>query len=162
MTDTMYSTVGDLLLGDLPVPTYMDQQKYVNDAANEIDSVIGFLYVTPVDMTDPGPVSRPARLLMTRLNTHLSSGRLLMAIATASEDTQLNAYGRYLVDMVGTTLQEIVDGKIQLPGAAQNDNGDDTPNFSGPVIANIDQVSIVESFYQQLAQPTNYYNWCGR
>jgi hypothetical protein len=39
-----YSAVTDLLTGDLPLPSYVSPVKFVDDAADEIDSKIGFLY----------------------------------------------------------------------------------------------------------------------
>ena len=148
---SVYSVIGDILLGDLPIPGYVDKQKYVDDAADEMDSYIGYTYVTPIDMNPAGPVIRPARLLLHRIATHLSTGRLVLAIAVASEDKSLHAYGKSLVDDAVAALEKIAGGEIPLTGAVPIVGTTSPP--SGPMIANIDQFSMVEQFYQQMAVP---------
>ncbi|HWI68184.1 MAG TPA: hypothetical protein VNS88_07365, partial [Nitrospiraceae bacterium] len=71
-----YSEVTDLLTGNVPTPAYLSPQKYVDDAADEIDSKIGFVYETPIDVTysSSNPVTRPVRLLLKRINNFLASG----------------------------------------------------------------------------------------
>jgi hypothetical protein len=56
-----YSSVEDLLIGKIPLPVGVDPQKYVDDATDEVDSYIGFTYVTPVDVSNTSPVDRPVR-----------------------------------------------------------------------------------------------------
>lgn len=150
MTST-YSTVGDILLGDLPIPGYVDKQKYVDDAAEEMDSYIGYTYVTPIDMDTAGPVIRPARLLLHRIATHLSTGRLILALAVASEDKSLHAYGKSLVDESLAAVQKIVDREIPITGAISVSGSVVSP--SGPMITNVDSFSLVEDFYQWLSNP---------
>lgn len=151
MTST-YSTTDDLLLGDVPLPGYLNAQKFVDDAANEIDSYIGYVYQTPIDMTDPGPVARPARLTLMRIAQHLSSGRLMLAIAAGTQDDRLNAYGAALVKEAVDTLKLVAEGELPIEGALPIDeSGTIAP--TGPSILNIDQFSAVEAFYGALTSP---------
>lgn len=151
-----YSEESDLLVGDMPLPKGMRPQKYVDDAGDEIDSVIGFIYKTPVPMLDTSPVVRPARLLLKRLNNMLASGRLIMAMTTGGQRLELHAYGADLVRQALITLTQIGNGEILLAGAEMLDpvEGED-PAFTGPQIYNVDEESNVEAFYDRVANP-NY------
>lgn len=152
MTST-YSTVDDLLLGDMTIPGYVSKQAYVDNAADEIDSRLGYVYATPFDVSDTSTMIRPARLMIKRIAAHLSSGRLVLAIAIASEDRQVHAYGKSLIDEALATLDKIAEGQIPLVGAEPLDPDASSAPPSGPAILNIDQFSQVEAFYQQMAQP---------
>lgn len=152
-----YSTVSDLLKGDLPSPAYVSEQKYVDDAANEIDSYVGYVYATPLDVTDSSTMLRPARLMIKRIASHLSTGRLILAIAVASEDDRLHAYGQKLVDESIEALKMIRDGELQLEGA-ETVGGVDVPvPATGPMIANLDQWSPVEAFYAEVGKSVTAY-----
>lgn len=146
-----YSEVTDLLTGDIPLPVYLDVNKVLADAADEIDSHLGFIYVTPVDMTDNGPTVRPARLLLKRISVHLSSGRIIMAADAGGQNMQLQAYGRYLIGEAQAALAAIENGTIDLEGAIRLPSAATDP--TGPLIHNVDAESNVEAFYDRLANP---------
>ena len=152
-----YCDVQDLLTGNVPTPDYLSPAKYVNDAANEIDSKIGFIYETPVDIAEdlPAPVPRPVRLLLQRLNVFLATGRLLMAVDAGGEETAVHAYGKSLVDDATMTLNEIAAGKLVLVDTPVLDNGGDGVAPTAPLISNLDPESNVEAFYDRIANP-NY------
>lgn len=148
-----YCTVGDLLIGDIPTSGELNPEKYVNDAADEIDSKIGFQYETPVDVRS---VPRPVALLLKRLNAHLASGRLILAATISAEDERLNAYGESLVASVELSLTAIATGEQLLPGAPINEetaNPDDHSVSTNPfaLIQNLDPESHVEAFYSRVA-----------
>lgn len=155
-----YSEESDLLIGDIPLPRGLRPQKYVDDATNEIDSFIGFIYQTPVDVTEASLVARPARLLLKRIANQLASGRLIMAQSTGSQRMELHAYGARLVNEATAVLRQIANGEILLPGALPVD-GVDEGNFTGPQIANLDPESNVEAFYNRIANPTYFYGYPG-
>jgi hypothetical protein len=148
-----YSTVDDLLIGDMPIPPYINKQGYVDNAADEIDSRLGYVYATPFDVSDLSTMIRPARLTIKRIAAHLSSGRIILAMAVASEDRQVHAYGKSLIDEALAVLEKIANGEIPLVGAEPLDPDAISAPTSGPMIANIDQFSSVEAFYQQFSQP---------
>lgn len=138
-----YSAAADLLLGDVDVPPAMSG-KYVQDAADEIDSKLAFRYVTPIIVTDT-PATRSTLLLLKRINNWLASGRLILARGTTGQVQDLHAYGAKLIADAEAALAEIASGDFVLPGATLL-NPDDA-GTSGPIINNLDAESNVESFY---------------
>jgi phage gp36-like protein len=153
VADSTYSTVTDILKGDLPTPSYINEQKFVNDAANEIDSYVGYVYATPLDVSEQSTMLRPARLMIQRVASHLSTGRLILAIAAGVQDDRLHAYGQRMVDESIETLKMIRDGELPLAGAEPVEGVENPIPESGPMIANIDTYSAVEAFYAEMARP---------
>lgn len=151
-----YCVEADLLIGDISVSAQLSPAKYVADAADEIDSKIGFRYKIPVD-----PVSspRPVLLLLKRLNSHLASGRLILAATISANQEELNAYGASLVNDAQLTLAAIADGEMILPGAAPNPDlppppAEDDPLAQKILYNNLDLVSQVEAFYTAVTSPS--------
>lgn len=153
----MYSTPEDLLTGNIPVPSYLDPAKFVQDAADEIDSYIGFVYETPVDTGTGTDLSRPARLLLKRINNYLATGRLLQAAAAAQQDDNTHAYATRLITEALTALQGIANGSIILEGAALTDTSEDASPVARPVVKNQDEFSQVEAFYDRVTNPIAYW-----
>lgn len=147
----VYSAEEDLLLGNIPLPSYASAEKFINDAADEIDSVLGFLYVTPIDMSDGGTVLKPARLLVKRISNWLATGRLVLAVAAGGEQRELHAYGADLVKQATILLEKLGAREIILEGADPVDN--DIATFVGPQIYNKDPESNVEAFYDRVTDP---------
>jgi phage gp36-like protein len=145
-----YCNSDNLLLGNIPLPAGLDPDNFVADAADEIDSIIGFRYVTPVVESPADPpayeLARPVLLLLKRINVWLASGRLILAVDSAGEDTQLHAYGNKLVNDAMSTLTMIRDGKIDLVGAPTIEE-DSPASHDGPVFYNADASSAVDDFY---------------
>lgn len=150
-----YSTTDDMLTGNIPAPAagLLSPAKFVNDAADEIDAAIGHIYQTPVDMTEEGGVSRPARLVLKRISNFLASGRYMMAAAAGSQLTEIHAYALKLVEDATASLDAIARGDVVLEGAVRL--GDQEESFTGPQIYNEDTESNVEAFYNRVANP-NY------
>jgi hypothetical protein len=148
-----YAETEDLLTGNIPTPGYLDPAKFVDDAADEIDSVIGFVYETPIDVSDASPVVRPARLLIKRINVFLATGRLLMAAASASEDSNLHAYALKMVNDGLGALEAIRSGEIFLEGATLL-NPPTEGQARGPKWFNPDSESAVDAFYETLQPKT--------
>lgn len=155
-----YSREDDLLLGDIPLGARLDRNKFVQDAADEIDSIIGTVYVTPVPTTansepSAGPpevtTARHSQLLLKRLNNFLATGRLILAIDAGGEDTTLHAYGLRLIEEVLVTLEMIRNGSIVLDGVDPIDEGDGA--LGGPKIFNYDAASGVDAFYERVMVP---------
>lgn len=145
-----YSQSSDMLLGDLPLVS-ANADKYVQDASDEIDSKLGFTYVTPMVLTGS---PRPVQLLIKRINNFLATGRYILAVASPTEQQALHAYGKSLVDSAESSLASIVCGDIVLDGVPRVDS-DGTSSNNGPVILNQDPESMVDAFYDRVANP-NY------
>lgn len=144
-----YCTVDDLLIrSDLTLPSGIDAQKYVNDAADEIDSRIGLLYRTPVKIaTEDLEKYRTTLLMLKSINAQLATGRIIMSISSPSENSELDAYGNYLVREANTRINQIANRNYILEGAAPNENTPEESTVSRTMIYNLDPDSSIESFY---------------
>ena len=149
-----YSSKDDLLVGGIPTPAYLNLDKLVQDASDEIDSKIGFRYETPINIGTGTPLERPAQLLLKRINNFLATGRLILQVASPEEDTQLHAYGWNLVKEATAALDAIASGQIDLEGAVERDQ---TADVAVPLIDNLDPESNVEAFYNRIGNPNYVY-----
>lgn len=146
-----YSTVDDLLLGDLMVSARVDKNKFVNDAAEEIDAKLGFIYVLPLS-----PLAPHEELLLKQINNKLASGRLILTLDIAGEETVLHAYGLRLITEAINDLMLIANGTVNLSstmttGSNLRDNV--------PAIFNHDEESAVVMFEQlALRGEPSYWN----
>lgn len=145
-----YCEPTDLILGDTRLPTSINAQEFVNEAADEIDAAIGYYYITPI-VVDDNPVNRPTTLLLKTINRWLASGRLILTLSRTGEDNTLDALGKYYVNMAVARINDICSNKITLIGAQQTDQAD---SFKGPVIANAEPVSLVDAFYGHFNTPS--------
>jgi phage gp36-like protein len=148
-----YCTVEDLLIGDIPTSDVLSPTKYVNDAADEIDSKIGFRYDTPIPVAGSSSTPRPVVLLLKRLNSHLASGRLILAATILSEDTELNAYGKALVEESMQVIDALALGKVVLGGVDPVDASIMPVIPPKVLIANHDATSAVDDFYDKVVNP---------
>lgn len=145
-----YCVEADLLLGETPLPGYINKTVYLDNSAEEIDSALAARYTTPIVVPDV-PQNRPTKIFLKHVNAKLCSGRMIMAAATGAELSETHAYGRYLVDEALRALGAVASGEYVLPGAEQIDPvASDT---GGVRIANVDTISQVEGFYDQLQNP---------
>jgi hypothetical protein len=132
-------------------------EKYVAEAADDIDSRLGYVYVTPLTFVVTDPKQRAASLVIKKINNNLATGRAIMAASIPAEDKQLNAYGAALVDEAEKTLDLLADRTIPLFGAvAHADTGPVTEVIPAISIHNEDATSLVNGFYKSMAQPTYY------
>lgn len=150
-----YCSVTDLMLGNIPMPSYIDKQQQVDSAAEEIDAKIGFKYNTPIDISQTSPVDRPAILLLKKINAFIATGRILMAVDAAGEDEQVHAYANRLLKEAYAALDAIAAGSIELTGAALNTST--TPKTTAVIVNNVDDESLVEAFYDRIANPSYTY-----
>lgn len=134
-----YSDNDDLLLGDLTLGTNVNKDAYVKAAGNEMDSRIGYVYVLPL----PDTIPDHAKKLLSKINNHIASGRLLMAVAAGGEDSALHAYGSSLVQEGYNDLALVLSGTLPLDGATRQGASDAQ---AGPTIANQDEFSAVAAF----------------
>jgi hypothetical protein len=143
-----YCTVDDLLLGDFQVGKRFDKQQFVDGAADEIDSKLGWLYETPLVAANGGgfgALPRHQRLLVTGINLKLASGRLILATAIGGEDNSLHAYGNDLVKQATAELLLIANGDVSLD-ADRPGTGSPAPDDRGPKLNNEDEESLLLGF----------------
>lgn len=140
-----YAEPDTLLLGGIPARNEVELLQFVNDAADEIDSILGGVFETPVtDRADGLPLDRPALLTLTRINRYLASGRYILAVGASGEDDSLHSYGNRLVREALDALRDIVNGKVLFDARRLPD-----PNaqYKGPSIIHAEAESNVEAFY---------------
>lgn len=152
-----YAAPTDLLTGDIPLAgKYGDGSAFVQLAADEIDSQIGHIYITPIVFDESTPEKaarvRPAKLLLKKINTLLASGRIIMDMAAGGEDDNLHAYGKSMHDEAILLLNAIMDRKIILADApllAEEAEGENT----AVSVLQEDGYSLVGAFYDRVQNP---------
>lgn len=109
-----YSTVDDLLLGDLPVDPALKEQA-VSQAADDIDAKLGVLYALPLAAVGGGVIPAYQLKLLKGINNKLASGRLLMTLNVSAEAVGgLHSYGKLLLDEANQELLLIANGVVTL------------------------------------------------
>lgn len=138
-----YSSEGDLILGDLQIPAAVSKQDFIDSAAEEIDSKIGFLYVLPIPFND---LPLHQQLLLKQINNKLASGRLILTLDIAGEETSLHAYGLRLITEAMNELMCIANGDVDLTAPRTNPYDSSTDNNKAAAIVNHDAESAVDMF----------------
>lgn len=151
-----YSTVADLELGQIPLPDYVDIERKLQNVTDEIDSYIGQVYKTPVDISQSGTITRPGKLILKRISNSLLTGRLLLELSVTNEDTSINALGRRHIEEAQEAIAAIMSGELLLHGADKLFQ-DPARRPSGPFTTNVDSSSQVESFYKYFTPSANPY-----
>lgn len=153
-----YCETSDLVLGGIPLPAPTTAATYVNAAADEIDSYLAALYVTPITVSmvpdsDPPtsvePRARQTILTLKRINSHLASGRLITSLASGGEDTDVHAYGLMLIREALAALNQLKTGTPDMYGATKIPVTNESA-LRGQTF-NVDPYSQVESFYGMTA-----------
>lgn len=143
-----YVEADTLLLGGIPVRSELDMASFVNDAADEIDSVLGYTYETPITKDEDGlPLAERSPVLLTlkRINRSLATGRYILAIAASGEDDTLNAYGKRLISEALDALKKIAEGAVYFDARKLPDG---RASSRGPRISNAEERSNVDAFYE--------------
>lgn len=160
-----YSEEADLLLGDLILSPTLDKQKFIDEAADEINAKLGWLYVLPLAPVGADPVTATSWedlathevLTLKTINNRLASGRLILTLDIAGEGTQLHAYGWYLVREALSDLMAIANGQVDLNAIRVN------PVESGyadrtPGITNEDDESLLLGFVNTVHNDTPWFS----
>lgn len=141
----LYCEVGDLHFGNLRAED-VNRRHYIERASDEMDSHLSALYVTPLPSStaDSGQLRRTS-LILNQICSELASGRAILGMAGSKQDSQVHAYGRWLVERALARIQEILSGDIILEGVGV------TPipqpgGRSGPLVSSRFE-SQVDAFY---------------
>lgn len=147
-----YAGVSDLLLGDLAVSEQVDRQKFVDLAAEEMDSKLGWVYRLPLapPNVDPSATSWMAlqpheAATLKSINSRLASGRLILSLAVAAEGTQLHALGWHYVSSALEDLMVIANGAIDLT-AVRIGASDSAYRNDAPSVSQYDDESLLSAF----------------
>lgn len=150
-----YSGAEDLLLGDLELGS-TNSQKFIDAAAEEMDSKLGVLYQLPLrkagqDYTDEElPVAWKDLptfqvLLLKHCNNKLASGRLILAISQSAEAPTVHAYGKALIDEAMNELYCLANADVDLSAARVTD-AVVAPENKTPGIKQYDEESLLLGF----------------
>lgn len=164
-----YSEVGDLLLGDLVLNPSLDKQKWVVEAANEMDSKLGWLYdlpLRPADLDEEEDVDDTTWTLLPRyevltlkgINNKLASGRLILTLDIAGEGTNLHAYGWYLVREAQGELLLLANGEVDLTAQRTDVPASEESSSRTPGIKNYDEESLVLGFENTVMKGKPWYS----
>ena len=115
-----YCKVDDVntLKGDLTLPQATEIDNFIERASSDIDAALSERYQVPITITNETTVS-----ILKAITSSLACGRMVLAIAIASEDTSTQAYGRALIRRAiegegqAIGLRELREGRFILPGA---------------------------------------------
>jgi hypothetical protein len=147
-----YASPESALLGGVPLVNPDDLTKFFDDAADEIDATLGFIYETPVTKSAKGgPLPRPVELILARINRFLASGRYIMAVASAGEEGNVHAYGWSLVKEAQAALAGLASGANELDAVRLPNPG---AGRRAPAIANKEEASNVDTFYDAFTGQT--------
>jgi hypothetical protein len=135
----MWANKEDLLIGDTEIGS-LDASQYLDFALREINSVLGVIYVLPIPDTIPDYQKGSLRTVQAKLAT----GRLLMAQGSGAEDTDINAYGKLLIQEAYNDLNRIGNNYELLTAVrTTNSTGEDRT----PLVSSADKVSPFNAFY---------------
>lgn len=140
-----YSEVSDLMIGDTIIGGGVSKQAFINAAADEIDSKIGWLYVTPVAIPGSPALPRHEVLLLKGINNKLATGRLILTLDIAGEGTTLHAYGARLVKEAMDELLLVANGTLDLTCPRIPLTATQASNRV-PGVINLDEESLVLPF----------------
>lgn len=160
----MYSSPEDVLLGtDMALPGDDTVERFIIDAAKEIDSRLGFKYKTPlrftrivngsvtyVDDDDPSTYT-PSYLLVSRLSNFIASGRYILAATMPEENASIHQYGNKLLRDAEAILSQITSNRADLEIEELPTDQAQTPY--GLMVANREAKSYVKQFEDN---PFNY------
>lgn len=150
-----YTSADSSLLGGIPARTELELQKFFDDAADEMDSIIGGVFETPVVRNLKGlPLGRPAQLTLARINRYLATGRYILAVAASGEEDSLHSYGARLVREALDALRDIAIKRVLFDAY---EIPDPEAESKGPRIYNAEERSNVDAFYEAGTGPDNMF-----
>jgi hypothetical protein len=168
-----YCTTNDLLIGQLisRTPPEVVPGDYVNRAADEMDSRLGFVYQTPLPVTGINALPSHQVKLLKSINLKLASGRIILATTIATEDVTIHQYGLRLIQEADLELAAIANGDVKLSAPMVDSDGvvigeivdpdDADPYARVPTAINVDMYSAVVAFEANVHQGQAV-NWAPR
>lgn len=154
-----YCTEADLLVKDVLQAPGSTRQDWVDRAAEEMDSYLGYRYVIPLIAGPQFQQIIPHEvIILKQINAKLASGRYILAQAANEEDDRLHAYGWSLVqDAIGQLLA-IKDGRVDLRSVAtlSGDQGDESNRLPG--VTNEDEESLLLGWENTVMRGVPWYS----
>jgi hypothetical protein len=162
-----YAVASDLdqILAKLPVASGVLRQGFLDAAEAEIHAATIGIYEVPIVVPSSvaTTISGVTVGILKSIEQDLAAGRLLLALATSTENTEIHDYGKFLVDGAVAKLTDIKTQVLILPGATlDSDPNDDKPrpsqiSYSSPDGKDVavDTGSYFNRPYEQVANPDN-------
>jgi hypothetical protein len=152
---TPYCTPADINLGNL---MYADEglEAYINEAADEIDGKLGWLYQTPIDMDI---VPRHEAKMLKTICRKIATGRAISTLAIPAENGAQHAYGLRLLQEGLDELHMIAGGDVPLSAPRTDLEGDpNEPDGAGhgaqdartPTVLVADSESMLTQFHRSV------------
>lgn len=130
---------------NIKLPAGVTWESMAETASNEVDSNIGVRYVTPVVVSPVDPETRAAAYWLQNVTALVAAARLMLSTAAPGSQDTANQYGQYLLRNAQQLMQDVVSGKVDLPGAEEISSNDST--IQGATILNGDRYSQVDLYY---------------
>nr|DAK84360.1 MAG TPA: head to tail adaptor [Caudoviricetes sp.] len=130
---------------NIKLPTGVTWDSLAETASNEVDSNIGVRYVTPITVNPNDPAERSAAYWLQNVTSMVAAARLMLSISAPGSQDTANNYGQYLLSNAQQLMNDVISGKVELPGAEEvAANGS---IIQGPTVLNQDAYSQVDLFY---------------
>lgn len=156
-----YCEIEDLQLGQLAtrLPPEVDAQQYIDDASDHIDARLGFSYVTPFITEGVNALPSNQIKLLRGIASKRASGRIILAVTIATEDSNVQAYGLWLLQEADLELKAVQDGAVLLSAPRLDPDGEvigetEDPTDSDPY-ANIPTANNIDAFSPNAAFEAN-------
>ena len=147
MESELYCSIDELKMGSLRMDDAVKRQ-YIEKASDEMDASLSAIYVTPLPYStaDSGQLRRTS-LILNQICTELATGRAILGEAGSKQDTQVHAYGRWLVERAQKNLDRVLSNEIKLEGTGVV-RVDQSSKTAGPLVTNRFE-SQVDAFYNK-------------
>ena len=161
------------MLGDIVVGQGVDRTRFIQQAADDMDAKLGWIYELPLrrqgQTIDPqAPVIDPTDdwknlpthqvLLLKGINNKLASGRLILTLDIAGEGSTLHAYGWQLVREANAELAVLSNGEVFLAAARITDDQAEHDDSRIPGISQPDSESLVLGFENTVMRGVPWYS----
>lgn len=119
-----YAEVDDLLIGQMTIGPGVNKQKFLDQASEEMDAKLGFIYKLPLEaidgLTPPDELPVHEKLVLKGINSKLASGRIILTLDIAEEGSTLHAYGLRLVTEAMNELLVLANAGVMLSAVRLN------------------------------------------
>lgn len=152
------------------MPPTVSVQDFIEGACQEIDAKLGFIYQIPFQ--DPEQAASDPKMplnqwyLIKSIAIKLASGRIILAVTAASQDTAIHAYGYSLVRDAEVSLMAVANADVRLTWPRVDSEGNPlnpgaNPQDTDPLAylpggSNRDADSAVEFFEKNFMTPSYY------
>lgn len=133
---------------NIKLPGNVTWDSLAETASNEVDSNIGVRYVTPITVSPMDPETRAAAYWLQNVTALVAAARLMLSISAPGSQDTANNYGQYLLRNAQQLMNDVINGKVDLPGAEELASNGSV--IQGATILNPDRYSQVDLYYENM------------